>query len=371
MSTPDRPAKKDLKSIAADVVRLSWLLTRERERLPFEYMKDDRLRRAYLAYFVPSNIPKIHIPLKELASHPAGLIPKDRLRVIDLGSGPGTALLGIMDFFSTREERPFLELTAVDSVPENLDDAMSLFMSWKKRTGLDSTLRTLKSPVEHAHLRLSKERFDIAVLSNVLNELFCGHEDRISKRRDLILRIMDRLLNLGGSCIIIEPALRDTSREMLDAVCGLLGMGIHIYSPCHPAGLCATLSNPRDWQHEEAAWDPPGLVKEIDRFTGLVKDALKFSYVVLRKDNLSILDVFGENAYRVVSEPLASKGKLEYYLCGQDGRRRVVRLDKDRTDANSRFNVLRRGDFVLFKGHIDEGSRLKITKGTEVTVKRV
>ena len=37
----------------------------------------------------------------------------------------------------------------------------------------------------------------------------------------------------------------------------------------------------------------PALVKEIDKLTGLRKDSLKFSYLVLRKDGLTLKDVCG------------------------------------------------------------------------------
>lgn len=364
-------SENELRAIASDVVRLSALLTRERERLSTDYMKDSRLRKAYLAYFVPANLPKIHLPLKELALHPMQLFSRDRLMILDLGSGPGTAVLGILEFFSRLGQSPFLDFTAIDNTPENLDDAEALFQSWRDRTGLKSSLRTLKTTVEESHRRLSGERFDIVVLSNVLNELFYGHKDRIRKRRHIIQLVMDGLLDEHGSCIIIEPALRETSREMLEAVCGLVNDGINIYSPCHAAGLCGTLSNPKDWQHEEVPWDAPEIIRKIDRIAGLIKDALKFSYVVLRRDGLSIMDVFGMEAYRVVSEPLVTRGKMEFYLCGREGRRLITRLDKDRTDSNIGFDALRRGDFVLIEGAIDEGKRLKVTKETRVTVKRV
>src|SRR3990172_3757591 len=112
----------ELKALAADVARLSSLLTRERENLPDAYLKDKRLRQAYLLYFVPSNLAKIHLPLRELSLHPKGILSRERLRFLDIGSGPGTALLGVLEFFSQQEKRPLIQCTAIDQVGENLKD---------------------------------------------------------------------------------------------------------------------------------------------------------------------------------------------------------------------------------------------------------
>jgi ribosomal protein RSM22 (predicted rRNA methylase) len=356
----------ELKSLASDVARLSALLTRDREKLPASYLKDPGLRRAYQRYFLPANLAKIHLPLAELARHRKGLLERERLRVLDIGSGPGTAILGVMEFFFRRESGPALQFTAVDEVGENLREAERLFAEQRNRTGLRASLRTVRASIVRQGQSLSGEQFDIITLSNVLNELFHGDEDRIAKRCELLRELTDRHLAPDGSMIIIEPALRETSRELLQVGCGLLNEGFHIYAPCPARGLCETLENPRDWQHEEVPWDPPDVVKEIDKQTGLRKDALKFSYLVLRTDGFSLWDACGSDAWRVVSEPLRTKGKLEYHLCGRAGRFLVVRLDKDQSPANDHYGTLSRGSIVRFDGIETKGRRLKVGRDTTV-----
>lgn len=359
----------ELKVLAADVARLSSLLTREREDLPDVYLRDKRLRQAYLLYFVPSNLAKIHLPLRELSLHPKGILLKEQLRILDIGSGPGTATLGALDFFSQQGKRPLLQFTAVDQVGENLKDAEGLFRSWRDRTGINASLRTIRSEADTVTDRLSGDRYDIIILSNVLNELYHGNEDRVARRTVFLKNILHRLLTPDGSCIIIEPALRETSRELLMARDGLLEEGFSIYSPCPGNGKCPALANPKDWCHEDVPWDPPDIIKEIDSRIGLRKDSLKFSYIVLRKDGLSLTDISGEHSFRVVSEPLVSKGKIEFYLCGKGERRLAVRLDKDRTVSNEPFENMRRGDIVGFERVTDDGKRFKAEKDTRVMIK--
>jgi hypothetical protein len=202
----------------------------------------------------------------------------------------------------------------------------------------------------------------------VLNELFPFDEDRIARRTALVETVLGLNLAKDGSCIIIEPALRDTSRELIEARDSLLSRGFYLFSPCLTSTNCPARENPRDWCHEDIPWDPPALIKEIDRLTGLRKDSLKFSYVVLRKDSHSLSDMFGPDSFRVVSEPLVTKGKTEFYLCGLHGRKLATRLDKDRSPLNVHFETLKRGAIVSFERMLDEGTRFKVEQMTEVII---
>ncbi len=360
-------SRDELKTLAADVARLSRLLTKERGNLPAAYLKDHGLRTAYRRYFLPANAGKIHTPLRELAIHPKNLLSKERLRILDIGTGPGTALLGVMEFFGGQAQKPSLEFIAVDHVVENLMEAEALFQEYRNEHYINAALHTVKSSVERLEHHL-EGRFDIIVLSNVLNELAARDEERIARRTGILKNILSRFLAEDGSCVIIEPALHETSREMLLVGDGLLDEGFHVYAPCLTGEKCPALVDPKDWCHEDRPWDPPEIIKEIDSRIGLRKDSLKFSYLVLRRDVLSLADVYGERALRVVSEPLVSKGKIEFYVCGPGGRRRVTRLDKDRTPLNGPFENLRRGDIVRFDGVMDEGKRLKTGKETSVAL---
>lgn len=362
-------AGSELKMLASNVARLSNLLTRERTNIPAAYLKDEGLRKAYILYFLPSNLYKIHLPLRELSLHPASVMSKERLKILDIGSGPGTAILGIMDFFSAEEKRPFLEFTAVDNVAENLMDAEALFRLFRERVPVAASLKTMKSGIERAE-SFPKGPYDIIVLSNILNEVAHLDDERISKRVALLKTIINGLLVADGSCIIIEPSLRETSREMLEVRDGLLREGFKLYSPCLVNGPCPALGNPKDWCHEDVPWDPPAVVREVDRLIGLRKDSLKFSYIVIRKDGLSIADIYGDNSFRVVSEPMVTRGKIEFYLCGAGGRQLITRLDKDTTDLNEPFQRLTRGGVVSFDRLTGKEKRLMVIKDTAVLSKK-
>jgi ribosomal protein RSM22 (predicted rRNA methylase) len=310
---------------------------------------------------------KVHLALSDLSLHPEWLLSKDKLRVLDLGAGPGTALLGLLAFFAQRTQRPALSCVAIDRVAENLKIAEDLFTSYCANKKLAASLKTIRIDVESAEY-LAEDSFDIIIFSNVLNELFPFDEDRITRRTALVQTILGLNLAKDGTCIIIEPALRETSRELLEVRDGLTEQGFYVFSPCLTNTKCPASANARDWCHEDIPWEPPTLIKEIDKLTGLRKDSLKFSYLVLRKDSKSLSDMFGPDSFRVVSEPLVTKGKMEFYVCGMSGRKLITRLDKDRSPMNKHFEELKRGAIVSFTQLVDEGTRFKVEQATDVMI---
>lgn len=88
---------------------------------------------------------------------------------------------------------------------------------------------------------------------------------------------------------------------------------------------------------------------------GFMKDALKFSYVVLRKDGRTIVDRAAE-VYRVVSERLVMKGEQRVWLCNEIGRQLVGRLDKERSEHNAAFDRWERGAIVRVSDIDRQGS---------------
>ena len=87
--------------VCRGVAQLSEIYTRQRGRVDRKLLQDPAIRRAYLAYFLPSNLLKIKMILKEIWAHPKTRdLFSHKLRLLDLGSGPGTYLLGFLDFLT-------------------------------------------------------------------------------------------------------------------------------------------------------------------------------------------------------------------------------------------------------------------------------
>ena len=160
---------------------------------------------------------------------------------------------------------------------------------------------------------------------------------------------MAKLLSLlaqDGSLMLIEPALRGTSRELHEVRNALLtNYECSIYSPClHDEG-CPALVKPEDWCHEERKWKRPVWIERIDEAVGFIKDALKFSYAIFRKDGKSLVPR-NPSHHRVVSELRVMKGEKRVWLCDAAGMSEVGRQDKDRSPSNASFEDFHRGAIV-------------------------
>jgi len=375
-----QPSERDLKPLAADVKQLSDYFTKRQEDRPPLYLGKGRLMAAYVAYFLPSNILKVEKPLAELLGHPAiGLGQDGYISVLDLGCGPGTATLGFMNHLLSLPPFPAgteLRLTIVDNTSENLDEAAILIkLFWARcregfgERGIASLkLKQVRADMEAFDMSgLGKVEFDLVLASNSLGELWRSG-DRIGRRAALLESISTRYLKDYGSIVIIEPALRKSSRELIEVRDALCRSGtLDVYAPCPGCGECSMLDNKRDWCHETFVWTPPPVVKMLDGLTGFDKSELKHSYLVLRKDGLSLSDCYSEgDIYRVVSELMATKGISKAYLCGKRGRIEVSRLDRDQSPANEFFDQMKRGDLVRLEGLTPKGEGWRIGRDSRV-----
>ncbi len=368
------PEAKTVQEIARGVATLFSLFTRQRDGLVEPYLERGDLRRAYVAYYVPVNLAKVQSLLAELPIWPTDPVSVGRpFRVLDIGSGPGTAVLAALDWMTGAPNlsvRP-LECVAIDRSPMALSDCASLWETYRSLVRASGgQLRTVCENVERISLRRRWKRqfgesFDLIVLANTLGELFTSVCDPLASRVTLVGSLLD-LLDPAGTLMIVEPALRDTSRALHrlrdrlleDKVCT-------VYGPCVHEQACPALAKAEDWCHEERPWLPPPIVSVIDREVGLIKDALKFSYLLLRKDGRTIVPR-RTDVYRVVSELREMKGEKRVWLCNEAGRLEVGRLDRMRSETNASFDVFHRGAIVRID-QIVRGQR----KGREASVGRI
>ena len=150
--------------------------------------------------------------------------------------------------------------------------------------------------------------YKVIFMANSLNELFTASDDALARRTLLVTEVLS-LLHTHGTVMIIEPAFRPVTRDLHRLRDKLLKQGAcTVYSPCLHEQACPALVCVDDWCHQERPWIPPASIQAIDQAVGFIKDALKFSYLLLRKDGRTILrrkpDVF-----RAVSELRELKGE--------------------------------------------------------------
>jgi hypothetical protein len=249
-------------------------------------------------------------------------------RALDLGAGTGAVGRALRARFG-----PALELAAVDVV-----EAPGV-----RRADLARELPAVAG------------RFDLIVAAHLLNELYVDRSpaERVRLRADRVLAWGEALLADGGLMILVEPALRQTSRELLEVRDRVVAAGLVVLAPCLRQAGCPALERERDWCHDAAPLEGRARVD--------------FSYLVLRRGAAGAAPPASE-VYRVVSDRLPEKGRLRVFGCGVTGRHELVRLDRDSSPSNADLDRTVRGDVIRVDGAKPAGEGLRL--GPDAVVKR-
>jgi len=346
---PDRLTPDELSAVARGVERLSTGLTRERALAGGRYMDDPRLLGAYLLFYWPTSYLQARGILSELPHRPGA--------VLDLGSGPGPVALAALDAGASEAlaaDRSTRALAAARALAAELSEPLAT-RPW------DPTRPGALAQVAGGRT------FDTITFGHVVNELFAG--EGAAARRAALLAEAAGLLRPGGSLVVLEPALRETSRQLLEVRDLLVADGFAVRAPCLFQGPCPARLRESDWCHAERAIEPPPLVEEIARAAGLRREAVKMSYLVLAPRGEGWAPPPAGRVFRIVSEPLPGKGRLRYMACGPEGRLGLALQEKHVTEANRRFERLLRGDVVELTDVEPRGDGLRL--GPESQVKMV
>jgi SAM-dependent methyltransferase len=298
--------------------RLHEGLVGERALVGSPYLADPALRAAYQTDLAPRT--------RAALARIFGQVDLGEVRrVLDLGAGTGAAGEAVRARFGA------VEVVAVDRV-----GAPGVLVADLGRAGRPAGV---------------EGRFDLVVAAHLLNEL--APRLTIEERAARVASWCDELMTPAGACVIVEPALRETSRALLEIRDRLVARGLHVAAPCLWQGPCPALARERDWCHDAA---PPA----VDG-----RSRVDFSYLVLRRTGAPATD---PALFRLVSDRLDEKGRLRIFGCGPRGRYPLVRLTRERTDANAALDVAERGEVISVGGAVEAGDGLRI--GPESAVKR-
>lgn len=289
-------------------------LTGSRELVGQAYLADRELRHEYEAEIAP----RTAAALEQVFS--AVTLPEPR-RMLDLGAGTGSAGQAV------RRRWPSVQLVSVDKVggPGVLRADIA---------------RSIRPPGVEG-------RFDWIVAAHLINELAL---DLDGKAR-LVRGWCRDLMTDDGACILIEPALRDTSRGLIALRDQLIAAGHFVAAPCLLQGPCPALARDRDFCHASAGVIAQG------------RSRVDFSYLVVRRRGQVCDD---KDLFRVVSDPMKDKGRLRLFACGPAGRLLITRLDRERSEANQALDQIGRGALVRIGGADMRGDGLRCTDSTKV-----
>ena len=319
---PEELAKNEVRPAADAVLALHRGLVGDRALARPETYRGELLG-AYLLWWWPQTY------LKTMAALRMAPMPRAP-RILDVGAGPGPAALAARDLLGG-------EATCFDLSEPALAEARAL--------GIQHTVRELP-PGE----------FDLTLCANVLLEV----PDPAALVR-----------KLTGTVVIVEPALRETGRALLQLRDTLLAEGsFQALAPCLTQKPCPALASAKDWCTAELRWKPPRYFQQLAEATGLRADELlSFAPLVLSAGAKSAPQP-PRDLWRVVGVPPPEKGKKRVWVCSDEGRVAAGRLDKHASEENAQFDELGRGDLVRLGGLEKRGDGLRVVPGVS-TVERL
>lgn len=303
-------------------------------------MDNPQLLGAYLLFYWPVSYAQARSTLSELPQRPRS--------VLDLGSGPGPLAFAAMDAGAG-------EAIAADRSRAALDLARALAI--ESSEGLATRDWAPEKPIPDG-------MFDLITMGHVINELYQGD---IGKRAELVEKILARV-KPGGSLLIIEPALRETSRALLQLRDRLVRQGYAVRAPCLFRGDCPALIKETDWCHAERPWRMPELTNTIARAATLHKESLKMSYLMLAPKGEAWAEPPPGTLFRIVSEKLEGKGRTRVMGCGPAGRVGLAMQDKHHSEKTRLFAKAVRGDVLRVTDTEPRGDGVTLTENSTVEI---
>jgi predicted O-methyltransferase YrrM len=338
---------------------------------------DARFLGARLGFSFPRDVPKGAAAVAELILTGALNLARGELRVLDLGAGLGATSRGVARALGAAGQKGNLLVDLVDADETALAIAEEIVRTRPKEAGVSLAVRAITRAADSYERRTKP--YDLILLGQILSEMDADlpAEERLERHVALVTRLVREDLTPRGSVVLIEPALRDRSRHLHAIRDALVEAGITVFAPCLHARRCPALVRENDWCHEDLEVELPPWLVPVARGAGLRFEGLSFSYLVLRRDDLTLAKALGAasekgdgSIARAVSGPLVSKGKHELLLCPQTatlpGLLRGMRLDRNRSEANAPWDHVGRGDLIRLSPPPAEGATLRVGLDTVV-----
>jgi ribosomal protein RSM22 (predicted rRNA methylase) len=364
---PDAPSLKSNRYVSRAIVphihKLSSLFNREEKDQgsaldPYwkESSNPAHLRAAYFLYFMPSNLYRIASVWTELARLGYRWSAGETLRGIEFGAGPapGAAAAAIAEKYAPvgmpqsgnwaliEQDKAMLELGKAWAETFCASQGMS---DW----GVRPFHRKLK--LRDGFLPRNAPRFNAWVMSFFLNEFSETPEEIASQ----LIRAWDQHLDDEGIVILVEPALKLQSRKLLEIRRAILAERerrkidwLQLLLPCLGHQACGALAAEDDWCHEEVTWWRPPYFKLIDQLAELDRKTLPFSYLVFTKSRRKREEILpalagARRTHRLVSPSHKEGRENEFFLCGEEGKRRARYRPSGEDDP---ARELERGDIL-------------------------
>lgn len=229
--------------------------------------------------------------------------------VLDLGSGPGTATWALMERWPSLQQATFLESDA-----EMLSHAQALAVAFPElKVSLKSGDLTARLAEAEPH--------DIVVMAYVLSELDEAAQAAL---------LSQAWAKAKHGLFLLEPGTPDTSRRVLQARTQFVRENGQIVAPCPQKGVCPA-ENESFWCHFSVRLERRGLHKQV-KHADIGYEDEKYSWIFISKDP----NAPAPAPWRLHSNPHRNNRHIELDVCGIDGKRSKIFLNRRKTASNIR-----------------------------------
>jgi len=292
--TADKSTAKTRRPPSKELYKLKdWLIVGEEGRTR-GYLNQDGFLSAYASFFLPLYLPEVFGILQQHLEA-RKITPKPVEYLLDVGAGLGTATLSYLLWCQHNKFDLPKEVTLLDQSRKALARAEQFIKALAPEVKVRLERIDLRNPVDfNRFLRAGQGRFDLTIISHVLNEFGNGPRLR-STKMDLIEKLLTAVTHDDGDLIIIEPTLRGPSLDLMSIRDSLAENGAAVVGPC-PLGtkLCPALrasagscyaSPPRKLAQgwNIAPWD-----KQMMRFLGIDMDTSSYTYLWIKPSDESL-----------------------------------------------------------------------------------
>ncbi|MFN4895844.1 MAG: small ribosomal subunit Rsm22 family protein [Pseudomonadota bacterium] len=278
---------------------------------------------AYALYYTPINAAKIehcvkHMRLEAISAHQTGgtqtAANRAPLRVLDLGSGPGTVGLALLAALNVP-----ISLTCIERSSPMRTVAHKLLSSFPAKQPL------VELEISETLNGISPSSFDIVLAANVFAEL-------ANDIADSSLDTLAKALRPSGHLILLEPGQPHHTRRLMALRDKIITNHSHLTPiyPCLRSGPCPMLqASSSDWCHGTLEWQQPPLHRQLDRLLGFNKHRIKFACFIFQEGA-----PLGQGV-RVLTPPEKTRAGVEALLCGAQ-KYGIGRIPKRLRSANTK-----------------------------------
>ena len=374
----ERLDKKEISALSSSLLKLQRGLTGERKMAGGRYMSEKETFGSYLLYYFPVSYLQIQTVLDFICSNGnrnndnkiEEIAKKDEIGILEIGSGPAPGTTALCDRIRKFNKNAKISVSLCDTSERAMQTAKKILESDFENVRVE----TMKADLERNGLGTfgkKAKKFDIVLMSHVLNELWKKDDDKIQKRLSFIKAQAEKLSE-NGILILNEPAMLESSRNLIKIRDEILGSeafrGMNLVAPCPFSGSkkCPAMLSENQTCHAEKMWKPVEPVMSLAKGAGLDRESVKMSFFVFQKTEEQAEPENGKTLTVVSDGMLNKSGRIRFMLC--DGEKRFsLSAKKDDTHAKEiGFFGLRRYDKIRIENpEIREGN-FGVAENTEI-----